>query len=55
MEWVLAIEAGVVALLGTWLGRYARPVFPVSVILFLATIGLYVFAARGWREAGRFL
>jgi hypothetical protein len=50
MEWVLAVEVGLVGLLGTWLGRYARSVFSVSVILFLATIGIYVIAARGWRE-----
>jgi len=51
----LAVEAGVVVLFGTWLRRFVGVLYPVSLTLFLLTLGLCVIAARGWKEAGRLL
>lgn len=55
MGWALFVEAVAVALSGTWLGRFVRPLYPVSVTLLLLTLGLCVIAARGWKEGGRLL
>lgn len=54
MAWALAFEAVAVALT-VWLRHIVSLLFPVSVALFLLTFCLYVVAARGWRQAGRFL
>lgn len=42
-------------LLGSWLHRFVGVLYPISLILFLLTLGLCLIAARGWKEAGRLL
>jgi hypothetical protein len=55
MAFALAAEAVVVVLFGTWLGHFVPFGYPLSVTVLVLTLGLFLVAARAWKQAGRLL